>query len=154
VIARSEQLSRRRALVGASSLVALSALPSLPAIGAIPVLFAEWQAAWGPYIAALNEYGRAQGAWFPDRDNPEKAEAERRAEAAKDAIENTVIDLERRIFEAPAVTVADLRCKLFVRSKTIGLGDGDFKDPSLDNNQKLLLRLLADVERIAGKVAS
>jgi len=38
----------------------------MPAAGAISALFAEWQAAYVPYLAALNEYGRAQEAWFPD----------------------------------------------------------------------------------------
>jgi hypothetical protein len=122
----------------------------MPAAGAIPALFAEWKAAWGPYIAALNEYGRAQEAWFPDPDNPEKAEAEQRAEAAKDAIEDTVHDLEWRIFEAPAVTLADVRCKLFVRSKTIGYGDGNIDDAG-GHDHELLLRLLVDVERLTGK---
>jgi hypothetical protein len=154
VIARSEQLSRRRALVGASSLVALSALPSLPAIGAIPVLFAEWQAAWGPYIAALKEYGHAEEAWFSDESSPEKKAAMFVAEAAMEAAQDTVIDLENGIFEAPAVTLADLRSKLLIRSKTIGMGDGDIQAVLGDRNQELLLRLLADVERLTGKAAS
>jgi hypothetical protein len=149
VISRPSSVTRRRALVGASSLLALAPLPSLPAIGTIPALFAEWEAAWGPYIAALNEYGRAQEAWFPDKDNPEKAAAEQRAEAAKDAIEDKVHDLEWRIFEAPAVTLADVRCKLFIRSKTIGYGDGNIDDAG-GHDHELLLRLLADVERLTG----
>ena len=154
MISRQSSVTRRRALVGASSLVALPVLPSLPASGAIPALFAQWEAAWGPYIAALNEYGRAQEAWFPDKDNPEKAEAEQRAEAVKDAIEDAVHDLEHRIFEAPAVTLTDVRCKLFIRSKTIGYGNGDIEDAQGDKNQELLLRLLADVERLAGKAVA
>jgi hypothetical protein len=145
-------LTRRHAITGAGAagLVALSPMPSMPASGSIPALFAEWQAAYPPYLAALNEYGRAQEAWFPDRDNPEKADAERRAEAAKDVIEDVVFDLECQIFEAPALTLADIRCKLLVRSKTIGMGDGNVEDAG-GHDQELLLWLLVDVERLAGK---
>ena len=155
MIARPSSVTRRRALVGASSLAVLSIpVVSLPAVGAIPALFAQWEAAWGPYIAALNEYGRAQEAWFPDRDNPEKAAAEQRAEAAKDAIEDSVCDLEHRIIEAPALSLADIPCKLLVRSRTIGMGDGDIAGGGDNRDQDLLLRLLADVERLAGKAVA
>jgi hypothetical protein len=153
VIARSEKLSRRCALLGASSLVALAPLSALPASGSIPALFAQWEAAWGPYIAALNEYGRVEDAFFADK-TPEKEAARDRAEAAKDAIEEAVIELEYRIFEAPAVTLTDVRCKLFIRSKTIGYGNGDIEDAQGDKNPELLLRLLADVERLAGKAVA
>ena len=153
MISRQSSVTRRRALVGASSLVALPVLPSLPASGAIPALFAQWEAAWGPYIAALNEYGRVEDAFFADK-TPEKEAARDRAEAAKDAIEEAVIELEYRIFEAPAVTLTDVRCKLFIRSKTIGYGNGDIEDAQGDNTQELLLRLLADVERIAGRAVA
>jgi hypothetical protein len=154
VISRQSSVTRRRALMGASSLAVLSVpIVSLSAPGAIPALFAQWEATWRPYIAALNEYGRAQEAWFPDKDNPEKAAAEQRAEAAKDAIEDKVHDLEWRIFEAPAVTLADVRCKLLVRSKTIGYGDGNIDDAG-GHDHELLLRLLADVERLAGRAVA
>jgi len=153
MIARQSSVTRRRALVGASSLVALAPLSSLPAIGAIPALFAEWQAAFGPYIAALNEYGVTEEAWFSDKGNPEKTETKERAEAAAGEIEDAVIDLERRITEAPACTLADLRCKLRIRAKFIGLGDGDLEGAT-DRGEKLVLRLLADVERLAGKAVA
>ena len=145
------RLTRRNAITGASAagLVALSPLPSMLASGAIPALFAEWEAAWGPYIAALDEYSRVEEIFFADRDNPEKEKARDQAEAAKDAVEQAVCDLERRIRETPAVTPADLRCKLLIRSKTIGMGDGDIDDAS-SHDQQLLLRLLADLERLAG----
>lgn len=123
----------------------------MPASGAIPALFAEWQAAWVPYIAALTEYGRVEEILFADPGNAEKAAARDQAEAAKDAVEDAVIDLEHRIMEAPAVTLADVRCKLLIRSKTIGYGDGDLEGAGGDRDRELLLRLLADVEHIAGK---
>jgi hypothetical protein len=65
-------------------------------------------------------------------------------------IEGGVIDLEHQIREAPAATLADVRCKLLVRSKTIGYGDGNIDDAG-DPDRELLLRLLADVERLAGR---
>ena len=150
---RPSSVTRRRALLGASSsLVALAPLPSMPSVPAtIPALFAEWQAAFGPYIAALNEYGVAEEAWFSDKSNPEKTEAKERAEEAAGVIEDAVIDLERRITEAPACSFADLRCKLRVRAKFIGRGDGAIEGAPGDRDQTLLLRLLVDVERLAGK---
>ena len=148
--ARRSSVTRRRALVGASSLVALAVAPSLAASSAIPSLFAEWEAAYVPYLAALKEYSRVEGIFFADSDNPEKAEASRQAEEAMREIERGVLDLEERIIEAPAVTLADIRCKLLVRSRTIGFGDGDI-DGASSHDQEVLLRLLADVERIAGK---
>jgi hypothetical protein len=150
----SALVTRRRALVGASSLVALSVpIVSLPAVGSIPALFAQWEAAWGPYLAALKEYGRVEQIFFADK-SPENENARDRSEAAKDAIEGAVIDLEHRIKEAPAYSLADLRCKLFIRSKTIGMGDGDIEGAGGDRDRQLLLRLLADVERLAGKAVS
>lgn len=147
--------TRRHAITGASAagLVALSSLPAMPASGTIAALFAEWEAAWGPYIAALNEYGQAEAVWFADENNPEKRAMKDRAEAAAGEIENAVIDLERRITEAPACSLADLRCKLRVRAKFIGFGDGDLEGAT-DRSEKLVLRLLADVERLAGKAVA
>jgi hypothetical protein len=152
--------NRRRFLRLAASTAAATALLAAPALAlpptaasVIPALFAEWEAAYMPYLAALAEYGHAQEVWFADRDNPEKIEAEQRAEAAKDAIEDAVIDLEHRIIEAPAVTLTDVRCKLRVASKTIGLGDGDI-DGASGHWDEVLLRLLADVEHIAGKAVT
>ena len=150
------RLTRRSAITGASAagLVALSPLPLMPAACAIPALFAQWEAAWGPYIAALKEYSRVEGIFFAD-ETPENEKARDQAADAMDAIEDTVNDLEERIIEAPAVTLTDVRFKLVVRSKTIGMGDGDIDGASSDSgDQKLLLRLLADVERLAGKAAA
>jgi hypothetical protein len=149
MISRQSSVTRRRALVGASSLVALPVLPSLPASGAIPALFAQWEAAYAPYLAALKEYSRVEGIFFADK-TPENEKARDHAAAAMDALEDTVNDLEERIFEAPAVTLADVRCKLLVRSKTIGYGDGDIEGAG-GHDHELLVRLLADVERLAGK---
>ncbi|HLJ64432.1 MAG TPA: hypothetical protein VKT70_10020 [Stellaceae bacterium] len=149
---------RRRFLRLAGATAAATALLAPPALATtaespsvISALFAEWRAAYVPYLAALSEFSRVQEAWFADRDNPEIMAAEQRAEAAKDEIEDAVIDLENRIIEAPAATLADIRCKLRVLAKTIGLGDGDIDDAS-SWREEVLLRLLADVEGIAGKV--
>jgi hypothetical protein len=68
-------------------------------------------------------------------------------------VEDVVIDLEHRILEAPAVTLADIRCKLLIRSKTIRYGDGDIEGAGGDRDRELLLRLLADVQRITGRAA-
>jgi len=145
-------VTRRRALVGASSLLALAPLSSLPAIGTIPALFAKWEAAYVPYLAALKEYSRVEGIFFADK-TPENEKTRDQAAEAMDALEDTVNDLEERIFEAPAVTLADVRCKLFIRSKTIGYGDGNIDDAG-GHDHELLLRLLADVERLAGKAVA
>lgn len=99
----------------------------MPASGAISALFTEWQVAWVPYIAALTEYSRVEDILFADPGNTEKAAARDQAEAAKDAVEDAVIDLEHRIIEAPAVTLADVRCKPLIRSKTIGYGDDNIR---------------------------
>jgi hypothetical protein len=148
-------LTRRHAITGAGAagLVALSPLPAMLATGAISALFAEWEAAWGPYLTAIKEYGRIEEIFFADRNNPEKEEARDRAEAAMREIERGVIDLEHRIRETPAATLADVRFKLLVRSKTIGMGDCNIDDAG-DPDRELLLRLLTDVERLAGRAVA
>jgi len=147
---------RRRFLRLAGATAAATALLAAPALAGapecasvIPVLFAEWEAAYVPYLAALTEYSRVEEIYFADK-TPENDAARDRAEAAKDAVEDAVIDLEDRIIEAPALSLADIRCKLRVKAKTIGHGDGDI-DGADSHHQEVLLRLLADVDRLAGR---
>jgi hypothetical protein len=125
-------------------------VPSMGATGIIPALFAEWEAAYVPYLAALAEYSRVEEIFFADSDNSAKEEAARQAKGAMRKIERAVIDLEHQMIEAPAAKLANIRCKLRVKAKTIGFGDGDIGGAS-SCNQEVPLRHLAGVERIAGK---
>ena len=106
--------------VAAAGIAALSPLPAMPATGTIPALFPEWEAAWGPDLAALKEYSRAEEAFFADRNNLAK------------------------IIKAPAVTVADIRCKrvLGQRRSAWAMGDGNIEGANTYDHE-ILLRLPA-----------